>query len=446
VSAHHVKIARALEQVDRGEITHLIITCPPQKGKTELLIRYILWSLARNPNKRIVYGTYGADRAEMVSGEIRDAAQTAEFKELFPHLSLASDSKSKAHWKFAGSMGYVHAVGIGGPSTGFTSDLSVLDDFYKDAEEAYSEVIREKVWMWMKSVITTRKRRANVPTIILCTRWHSDDVIGRLLKEQPGKWTILHFKAIDDDDNPLWPERWSLSDYEAVQTDVGPHVWSALYQGEPVPASGALFKRDWMRLSDSTPRLARWIRYWDLAASVKEHADYTVGARVGVDENGCIWVADVVRFREEWPDARRRILETVRQDPAGTLVGVEKVGFQLAAIQDLKRNNEFLRVPLYELTPDRDKYARAMAWAARAADGKLALCAGAWNRDFIDEALVFPYGKHDDQIDAVSGAVKLLVQMKGGYVKDDVPVHPNSWEHFRRLGGFKTPGEDDWDA
>lgn len=445
VSAHHIEIIKALEAVDRGEISNLIITCPPQKGKTESLVRFIAWTLARSPNKRIVYGTYGADRAEMVSGEIRDAVQTAEFKALFPDLALASDSKSKAHWKFAGSTGYVHAVGIGGPSTGFTSDLSVLDDFYKDAEEAYSEVIREKVWTWMKAVIATRKRTANVPTIILCTRWHSDDVIGRLLKEQPGKWTVLHFKALSDEGDALWPERWSVKDYEAVKADVGPHVWSALYQGEPVPAEGSLFKRDWLKVVDQTPRLERWIRYWDLAASVKDHADYTVGARVGVDDNGCIWVADIVRFREEWPDARRRILDTVRTDPAGTLVGVEKVGFQLAAIQDLRRNDEFLRVPLFELTPDKDKYSRAMAWAARAADGRLAICAGPWNREFMDEALVFPYGKHDDQIDAISGAVKLLVQMRGGYVQDEKAIPNNTWDYFRKLSGRDTPEDSDFD-
>lgn len=447
VSAHHVQIANALEKVDRGEITNLIITCPPQKGKTEALIRFILWVYARNPNKRIVYGTYGADRAEMVSGEIRDATQTEEFKALFPHLSLASDSKSKAHWKFAGTLGYVHAVGVGGPSTGFTSDLSVIDDFYKDAEEAESELIREKVWTWMKAVISTRKRVAKVPTIILCTRWHMDDVIGRLLKEQPDLWTVVHFKALDgpEEDIPLWPERWSLKDYQAIKADVGPRVWSALYQGDPIPKEGLLFKEEWLRIVESEPVLVRWVRAWDLSAMIKTRGDYTAGARVGIDEEGRIHIADVVRFRAEWPEARRHIIDTAVEDPRGTLVGIEEVAWQLAMIQDLQDNDVFLRVPLYKLKPDRDKEARAAAWASRAERGKLVLTRGSWNVDFINEALSFPFGANDDQVDAVSYAVNLLLKMRGQYVRHEVAPKNTTWDYFKKLAGIKDPEEDgDW--
>ena len=265
------------------------------------------------------------------------------------------------------------------------------------------------------------------------------------MERQKEKWEVLHFPAVDTGGAALWPERWTAEKYDEVKAEVGPRVWEALYQGRPVPDEGGLFKRDWLKTVDHAPNLRFWVRYWDLAASTKETGDWTVGARVGVDENNVLWVSDVIRFRAEWPEARRRILETVKMDGPNTYVGVEKSGFQLAAVQDLRNNDEFLRVKLYEIRPDKDKKHRASAWAARAAEDRLALCAAPWNPAFIDECLVFPYGTHDDQVDAVSGAVSLLYQIRGGYKHEKQPPAPGTWAYYQALNRLFGADADDED-
>jgi len=417
---------------------------PPQKGKSLLLsILFVAWYLARNPGNRVILTGYGADVAERYSRSARDIVLSDRFRDIFPGIEIAQDAQSVSFWKTNKGDGYVRATGIGGPVTSFGADLLIIDDPFKDRQEADSELARKAVWDWYTSVGLTRLS-PDASVVICQTRWHEADLVGEVLSRDPEKWAVLHFPAVYPDGRVLWPEKWTPEAYEAIKSEIGERDWNALYQGKPVPAEGGLFKRDWLKIVDQVPKLKFWIRYWDLAASTKEHRDYTVGAKVGVDENGCLYVADVIRYRAEWPESRKRILATVAQDGPSTRVGIEKSGMQLAAVQDLRNNDAFLTVPLHEVKPDKDKYSRAMAWAARASNGQLALLAGPWNREFIEESIVFPYGAHDDQIDAVSGAVSLLVSMRGGVVKEEKPPDPNSWAYFEKLGGLEDEFDEEW--
>ena len=177
--------------------------------------------------------------------------------------------------------------------------------------------------------------------------------------------------------------------------------------GEFVTLGAGMFKLESLKVVDAAPSGLRWVRSWDLAASVKTTADYTVGARCAFADDGTLWIGDVRRGRWEWPDARRIILDTARSEP-GTEIGVEKVAFQLAAIQELMREPSLVNTTIREIEIDRDKVSRAMPWAARAEADKVRLVAGEWNRAFRDEVAAFPEGTHDDQVDAVSGAVQML--------------------------------------
>lgn len=442
ISAHHAKLARVLEEVEKGNIKRLVINMPPQRGKTRLTSEiFTAWFFARNPDKRIILTGYGADVAERYSRGARDIVLSDRFKDVFPDKALAQDAQSVSFWQLDGHKGYVRATGIGGPITSFGADVIIIDDPFKDRQEADSEIARRAVWDWYTSVALTRLS-PNATVIVIQTRWHEDDLTGRVLAQSPDKWKVIHFPAVYPDGSVLWPEKWKKEDYDEIKREIGPRDWEALYQGNPVPAEGGLFKRDWLKVVDQVPKLKFWIRYWDLAATTKEHGDYTVGAKVGVDDNGCLYVADVIRFRAEWPEARRRILETVALDGPNTRVGIEKVGMQLTAIQDLRNNDAFLTVPLHEVRPDRDKQSRAMAWAARAAEGRLAILAGPWNRDFIDEAVVFPFGAHDDIIDAISGAVSLLVKMRGGTIKEEKLPKPDTWDLLKIISGYDEEDED----
>jgi predicted phage terminase large subunit-like protein len=177
--------------------------------------------------------------------------------------------------------------------------------------------------------------------------------------------------------------------------------------GKFIDVTGAMFKRQWFEYVDSPPAGLDWVRYWDLAASIKESADYTAGARVAFDDNGVLYIDDVIRIKAEWPDVQKLIIKTALTEP-GTVLGIEEALHGLAGLQELRRRPELLTTTIRGIRVDRDKKARAMPWAARAESGKCMLIRGDWNRVFLDELVSFPMGSHDDMVDAVSGAVGMI--------------------------------------
>jgi predicted phage terminase large subunit-like protein len=176
--------------------------------------------------------------------------------------------------------------------------------------------------------------------------------------------------------------------------------------GEFVTLGAGLIQRHWFRVVERAPEHLRWARYWDLAASTKQTADHTAGVRAALAPDGTLYLADLIRGRWEWPDARRVIAQTMAAEDAE--VGIEAAGFQLAAVQDLLRDPLTARRAVRGVAVDKDKLARAQPWIAKAEAGKVFLVRGAWVAEFLAEAEQFPEGRHDDQVDAVSGAVQLV--------------------------------------
>ena len=252
-----------------------------------------------------------------------------------------------------------------------------------------------------------------------------DVMIGRL-RERPGRgWlttTPQGFNWVYD----LFVEQ-QLADYAVVRcaTYENPYLSDNFIQslrdtygegvfarqeieGEFVQPEGAIFQREWFVLMETAPEGLRWVRSWDLAASTKQTGDFTAGAKVALAEDGTLYIADMIHGKWEWPDARTVIIQTARMDGPGTQIGVEKIAFQLAAIQELYREPELVQFTLREIRPDKDKVSRAMPWQVRAQAGKVKLVRGPWVMRFLNEVAAFPEGSHDDQVDAVSGAVRML--------------------------------------
>lgn len=183
--------------------------------------------------------------------------------------------------------------------------------------------------------------------------------------------------------------------------------------GEFCELEGTLFKRQWFEIVEHAPEGLRWCRYWDLAASVKTSADYSASARVALcEETGNIYIADLIRMRQEWPDVRKTIISTALAE-TGIEVGVESAVHGLAAFQELQREPQLTSTALTSIRVDKDKVSRALPIAARAESGKVRLVRGEWIPAFLDEATAFPHGKHDDQIDAVSGGFHMLATPRG---------------------------------
>lgn len=177
--------------------------------------------------------------------------------------------------------------------------------------------------------------------------------------------------------------------------------------GKFIDVAGAMFRRQWFTYADAAPRGLDWYRYWDLAASIKESADYTAGARVAFDDDGVLYIEDVTRVKAEWPDVQKLIIKTALMEP-GTILGIEEALHGLAGLQELRRRPELITTTIRGIRVDRDKKTRAMPWAARAEAGKCVIIRGDWNQTFLDEVVSFPVGRHDDMIDAVSGAVGMI--------------------------------------
>lgn len=178
--------------------------------------------------------------------------------------------------------------------------------------------------------------------------------------------------------------------------------------GQFVDLSGALFKRQWFTIADQAPPNLQWHRYWDLATSVRDSADYTASVRVAMSDDGIMYIADGIRIKAEWPDVRKIMIDVMRSEADTTTQGVEEALHGLAGLQELRRMQELAHVTLIGYHVSKDKMHRAMPWAARAEQNMVRVVRGEWCQQFIDEAVSFPYGSHDDMVDAVSGANAML--------------------------------------
>jgi predicted phage terminase large subunit-like protein len=297
----------------------------------------------------------------------------------------------------------------------------MIDDPIKSREEAESETYRERVWEWFNDDLYTRLE-PDASIILTQTRWHDDDLAGRLLKEmQAGgeQWEVVSLPAVAEQNDPLGrkpgeplcPDRYSAADLARIRERLGAYSFAALYQQRPIPAEGALFHRNWFAnaIVEKAPEGLRWARGYDLAISTKTSADYTASFRCAFDREGVLYIADGLRKRMEYPEQRRYVIQRMVNEK-NTVHGIEKALHGEALVQDLRRVPAVRHIPFRAVRVEGDKYTRALAWANLAEEGKVRLVRGPWIEGFIDEACRFT-GRgdaHDDQIDAVSIAVKLL--------------------------------------
>lgn len=417
-----------LVAVARGEITRLFVGVPPRHGKSELISKYMpAWYMGTFPDRNIILGTYEATFAASWGRKARDVLE--EWGPRVFGVEVAGDSRAAAHWSIKGYGGAMNTAGVGGPMTGKGAHLLIIDDPIKNAQEANSAVKRESTWDWYRSTAFSRLEPDGA-VIILQTRWHEDDLAGRVLRqarEEGEYWEVLELPAIAEPDredplgrqpgDPLWPGRFNAAQLERIRRTVGEYWWNALYQQRPAPLDGSIFKRAHIRryridgaeavLEDGDGRQRRFLLAGlrkfatvDLAASTKTTADFTVVATWALTPDGDLLLLDVVRGRFEGPDQPalvRGAFERWRQ----SWLAIEAVGYQLTLVQQLAREG----LPVRPLKADRDKVSRALTAAARMEMGKVFFPTSApWLGDFEAELLAFPNAAHDDQVDTLAYA------------------------------------------
>lgn len=414
----------------------LVISIAPQEGKSTRVSRAgCLWALIRNPETRIGIASYAQPLAEGFGRDIRNWITTFNGDDDTVDLGLriAPDYGSAKRWQLDGHRGGVVCVGIGSGFTGRPAEALIIDDPFADKEQADSAYQRERVWGWWQSVAIPRLA-PGAPVILVNTRWHEDDLAGRLTAAEDGhRWRVLNIPAIADhkpeegEADPLGrePGEWlesargrTVADWEQIRISVGTRVFTALYQGRPSPEQGNVWKRQWWRRYYEPPwsqhpdypeayRVAEcdeMVMSWDMAFKDTKSSDYVAG-QVWMRRGADVYLLDQVCKRlsftdtlvafaamaARWPDASRRLVEDKANGPA--------------VVSSLKS-----KIPgIVAITPKDSKYARATAVSPFIEAGNVFL-PGPEIALFDTEALVsqaaaFPNDAHDDMVDATSQAL-----------------------------------------
>lgn len=427
---HHQLIADKLEAVERGEIDRLMVNMPPRHGKSELASRrFPAWFLGRNPGRSIIAASYNSDLAGDFGRQVRNIVADPSYRALFD-VELADDSRAANRWNTKDGGAYV-AAGVGTAITGRGADVLLIDDPLKDREEADSELQRGKVWDWYTSTAYTRLAPGG-RVIVIQTRWHEDDLSGRLLEQSTrggDKWEVLELPAISDAGEALWPEFYPLPVLDRLRSVLPVRDWTALYQQRPAPEEGDFFKREWFKFYDKRPSHLRIYGASDYAVTAKG-GDYTVHGVVGIDSDDNLYVLDIWRAQAESNVWVEQFIDLVASHKP--LTWVEEQGQiikSLGPFIDKRMRERKVYCRREQMASVSDKPTRARAFQARAAMGKVFLPHSApWVSDLIGELLTFPTGKHDDQVDVMSLIGRMLDVMVGGK-RPSGPERPQSrWD------------------
>lgn len=351
---HHNLLIEKLEQVETGAVKRLIVMMPPRHGKSELCsIQFPAWLIGRNKDRHIIQASYSADLAVDFGRQTRNLIAATEYNNLFK-TKLSEDSQAKGKWNTNGRGAY-NAVGVGGATTGKGADFLIIDDPIKNRQDADSEVIRESQWSWYRSTARTRLS-PNGAIVIVITRWHEDDLVGRILaSENAHLWTILKLPAIAIEDEeqrkkgePLWASKFSIKNLEETKVDLGSFEWSSLYQQEPVDEESREFKQAWFKYKkwEEVEKLkTRNFATIDTALSRNAKSDYTGVTRNYVDiENN--WHLKSYRYRINSKDLIDLVF--LLHEEGFEKIGIEE-GAYLAAVEpflkdEMKKRNSFPNV------------------------------------------------------------------------------------------------------
>jgi predicted phage terminase large subunit-like protein len=418
-----------LMEMAAGECDRAIITAPPRHGKSELISKYTpAWWLGTFPDDKVILGSYEASFAAGWGGKARDLLEEHGLSIFGIQVSHAS--RARDEWSIKGRRGEMHTCGVGGPMTGKGADILIIDDPFKNDKEANSETIRESKWEWWKSTARTRLEPGG-KIIILQTRWHEDDLVGRILESEPGRWKVLNLPAIAEEDDALGrepgealcPQRFDTPALQELETAVGEYWWNALFQGRPGAKDGNIFKDEWFlnrfRVSgdhyivgDKKIPIRNCTHFWtvDTASTLKKTSDYTALGMWAATKGSKLLLLDVFHAKLEEPDIVPTIQKKYEATPKRQrpqVIGIEDLGI----FQQAERATKPMLV-VERLEADKDKLSRSLTFAAMAKAGKVWFNEDArWFDKYKAEHTSFPRGKHDDQVDMSSYAGIKMVDL-----------------------------------
>lgn len=448
----HKVIADHCQMLLEGKIKNLMVFMPPQHGKSEIISRnFPAWAFGRNPDLKIVGCSYSADLAEQFSRSIQRTIDSKEYQKIFPDTYLNGPNirtvvrgylRNVDIFEMVGRKGFYKAVGIGGSLTGTPVDIAIIDDPVKDANEANSVTYRQRVWDWYNTVLTTRLHN-NSRQLFIMTRWHEDDLAGRIMKAEPDEWTVLVIPAICEVENDggmstrkigdaLWPTRHSIEKLTKQKTR-SPRQFMALYQQHPVIEGGNIIKRDWFRIiSQSDFKVIRCQEpmhffldtAYDKRNQKTDNDPSGIIAACKIKNN--IYITNAKKVWKTFPELLRFLPEYLYAndyDSYQSTLRIEPKANGKSVCQQLEDSTS-LNVT-YTPTPTDAKDVRLHGVSPKVECGRVFLVEGEWNEEFIDEICGFPSKAHDEYVDLLGYAINY-------FMDDDIEIPDNVGDMFAR--------------
>jgi len=432
VKWYHELLCNKCDALLRGDIKRLMVFLPPQRGKSELVsLRFPAYALGKKPSLKIAACSYSSDLAEKFNREVQRIIDSPEYAQIFPKTMLNNKnivSGSKGAWLRNSSIfetvkygGIYKSVGVMGPLTGNKVDLGIIDDPIKDQLEAQSQTFRNRLWEWYMAVFTTRLHNGS-RILLTMTRWHEDDLAGRLLEKEGDRWSVLSFPELKEYDNnpldprkigePLWPERHSLESTIDIQRK-SERVFASMYQQRPAPSEGNIIKDSWIRYFTQPPRVEKIIQSWDFTFEGKETSDY-VACTVWGKADANYYLLYMLRGKWDFVQSISQIKYVCSLFPQTSEKVIEAKANGSAIISFLQKEINGL-IPFSPGTDSKEARAYACSFLFEAGNVYFPQYAP-WLDDVRREISVFPNGKNDDIVDTITQALLFLTRHNGAMV------------------------------
>ena len=418
---HHKIISQKLERVANGELKRLIINMPPRHTKSEFAsFLFPAWMMGRNPRMKIIQATHTTELAVNFGRKTKNLIDSDDYKEVFPNVKLAADSKASGRWDTSNG-GMYYAVGVGSNLAGRGGDLVIIDDPHSE-QTAMSVNGFDDAWEWYTG--GPRQRLQPGGSIVLVqTRWSEKDMTGQLVRSMAkdplaDQWEIVELPALFEDDKPCWPEYWSYDDLSAVRASIPPSKWNAQYQQNPTGEENAIIRREWWKKWERkvVPNLQYVIQSYDTAFSKRETSDFSAITTWGVfypEESGTpgLILLDSQKGRWDFPELKEVALDQYKYwDPDTVIVEAKASGMPLT--HELRN----MGIPVVNFTPSKgnDKVTRVHSVSPLFEAGMVWAPDEAFADELIEEVAAFPNGEYDDLVDSMTQA--LMRYRQGNFV------------------------------
>lgn len=420
---HHRLMCKYLDRFVSGEIKRLMIFTSPQCGKSELVSRCLpAYLLGRHPNASVIATSYADALASKMNRDVQRIIDSTEYSEVFPETQLNASNirtlaqgtwlRNATEFEIVGKRGSYRSAGVGGAITGMGFNYGIIDDPIKNQEEAYSAVYREKVWDWYTSTFYTRLRGKDSSILLTLTRWHEEDLAGKLLKraaEDPkaDQWVQLKLPAICEPgkhpEDPreigeaLWPERYPVEFLLKHQAN-NMYVWNALYQQRPAPLEGGIIKRNWLKYYERLPEgVTDWLMSADLTFKETRKGSF-VCIEIWCRKDARYFLVDQIRDRMDFPTTIRSIVGMHDLYPQCRTILIEDKANGPAVIDTIKDH-----IPgVVPVAARGTKEERLHAVSSFFESGNVWLPRTSWIEGYTEELVSFPNAPYSDQVDTTT--------------------------------------------